>query len=159
MRPTAPIQGVLNLRGSVHPDRVAMAAVAAAAREAGLCSERLDDIRTAVAEACINAMEHGNGNRPELPVEISFGSGAGVFSVSIRDQGHGFAPDTRPHPRLEDQIGGTDPARGWGLFLMQQLADRVEVRSGQCGCQVELSFNFNGNGGAADEQTSAGNRD
>ncbi len=140
MRSTTPMDGLLRIRGSSQPDRVAMAAVSAAAREAGLGRERLDDLKTAVAELCLNALEHGNGNRRDLPMEVRFTSGRGLFSVSVRDHGRGFAPDDYPSPRLEDQIDGTGPTRGWGLFLVRQLADRLDVSSDERGCLVELSF-------------------
>lgn len=117
-----------------------MAAVSAAAREAGISGDRVDDIRTAVAEACLNALEHGNGNRSDLPVEVHFSSEPGAFRVHVRDCGRGFLPAAYPQPRLEDQLEGMGPTRGWGLFLIRQLADRVEVHADDGGCRLAMSF-------------------
>ena len=51
-------------------ERQAMAQVAEAVKELSLPKERLDRLGTAVGEAAMNAMEHGNGYRPDLPVSI-----------------------------------------------------------------------------------------
>ena len=41
-------------------EKVAMNTAASMAELMGFSKERIDDLKTAVAEACINAMEHGN---------------------------------------------------------------------------------------------------
>src|SRR6202011_1822456 len=44
--------------------------VAGTVKDLGLPAQRLERLKTAVAEATMNAIEHGNGNRPEIPVEV-----------------------------------------------------------------------------------------
>ena len=46
-------------------ERIAMECSASFARIGGLVKERIEDLKTAVSEACLNAMEHGNKGRPE----------------------------------------------------------------------------------------------
>ncbi len=41
-------------------EKVAMSTAAAVAKLMGFREDRVEDLKTAVAEACINAMEHGN---------------------------------------------------------------------------------------------------
>ena len=41
-------------------EKVAMSTASAVAKLMGFREERIDDLKTAVAEACINAIEHGN---------------------------------------------------------------------------------------------------
>ena len=41
-------------------EKVAMSTAAAVAKLMGFKPERVEDLKTAVAEACINAIEHGN---------------------------------------------------------------------------------------------------
>ena len=51
-------------------ERLAMERVAEVIKELGLSEQRLERLKTAVAEATMNAMEHGNRYRPEVPVVI-----------------------------------------------------------------------------------------
>ncbi len=84
-------------------------------------------LKSAVAEGVMNAIEHGNQSRPELPVEIRVETAPDRVEVRITDQG-GVAPDLdRPEPNIEAKLAGLDTPRGWGLFLMKRMADRVEV--------------------------------
>jgi anti-sigma regulatory factor (Ser/Thr protein kinase) len=53
--------------GNEHP---AMERVAEAVEELGLLAQRLERLKTAVAEATMNAMEHGSTYRSEVPVVI-----------------------------------------------------------------------------------------
>jgi anti-sigma regulatory factor (Ser/Thr protein kinase) len=62
-------------------ERIALARVADSVAGLGLPPARLDKLKTAVAEATMNAIEHGNGNGngAELPVDVEvFQSGAEV---------------------------------------------------------------------------------
>src|SRR5262245_26103037 len=68
-------------------EREAMERVAAAVAPLGLDERRLDQLKTAVAEATMNAIEHGNDSRPELPVDIEVAAAAGVLTVRITDEG------------------------------------------------------------------------
>jgi hypothetical protein len=51
-------------------ERLALARVAGTVQGRGLSDARLERLKTAVAEATMNAIEHGNGNRAEIPVEV-----------------------------------------------------------------------------------------
>jgi hypothetical protein len=68
-------------------ERRAMAEVAAAVAGLGLEPARLERLKTAVAEATMNAIEHGNQNRPELPVHLRVVADAARLSVFITDLG------------------------------------------------------------------------
>src|SRR5215212_2749739 len=48
-------------------EKVAMATVAAFARRHGIVGEKANDLCTAVAEACVNAIVYGHDGRPESP--------------------------------------------------------------------------------------------
>ena len=52
-------------------ERIAMASSASFAKIGGLAKERIEDLKTAVSEACLNAVEHGNKGRPDARVVIS----------------------------------------------------------------------------------------
>ena len=70
-------------------EREAMARIADAVAPLGLPADRLERLKTAVAEATMNAMEHGNGYDAELPVHLSVTSGSRELTVRITDQGGG----------------------------------------------------------------------
>ncbi len=53
--------------------------------------ERIEDLKTAVAEACLNAMEHGNRDHPDSRVVITMYLGDKDFKVSVMDEGDGMS--------------------------------------------------------------------
>ncbi len=46
-------------------ERIAMQCAASFAKIVGFVPERVEDLKTAVSEACLNAMEHGNKCHPD----------------------------------------------------------------------------------------------
>ena len=77
-------------------ERQAMEQVAAAVAGLDLPADRLERLKTAVGEATMNAMEHGNRYDPDLPVAIRVQTTADELIVSITDHGGGQAiPEAR----------------------------------------------------------------
>ena len=60
----------LILPNAIGHERIAMASLASFAKMHGYSLARIEDLKTAVAEAAINAMEHGNKGRPDAVVNI-----------------------------------------------------------------------------------------
>lgn len=135
-----PLKGSLCLRGGPGTEKVAMAAAAAGGRLAGIPRQRLADIETAVAEACLNAAEHGNKNREKASVRLTFTVARGAFKVVVKDCGCGFNLEDVAVPDIDRQLSDNASPRGWGLYLMRNLADRVRVRPGKASSAVELYF-------------------
>jgi serine phosphatase RsbU (regulator of sigma subunit)/anti-sigma regulatory factor (Ser/Thr protein kinase) len=106
-------------------ERAAAERVAAAVQALGLSEARLDRLRTAVAEATMNAMEHGNSYRADQPVRLRVLVGPEQVLVRISDQGD---PGTEPaeQPDLEAKLAGLQRPRGWGLFLIKAMVDGLE---------------------------------
>ncbi|CAN5513905.1 hypothetical protein BH20ACT18_BH20ACT18_13500 [soil metagenome] len=125
-------------------ERTAMARVAEAVAELDLPARRLDRIPTAVAEATMNAMEHGNRYRPELPVEISVLASEELVRVRITDQGGGGAIAESDAPDLEAKLAGEQTPRGWGLFLIERMVDEMQVQSDETFHTVELGVHLRG---------------
>jgi anti-sigma regulatory factor (Ser/Thr protein kinase) len=111
-------------------ERLAMERVAAVVEELGLSEQRLERLKTAVAEATMNAMEHGNRYRPEVPVVIEVLSSGADLSVRIKNQGgiRDPAPD-KEMPELEAKLEGLQAPRGWGLFLIRNMVDEIYTTS------------------------------
>jgi serine/threonine-protein kinase RsbW len=98
------------------------------AKIVGFLPERVEDLKTAVSEACLNAMEHGNQNRPDKRVLVSMNYKDHVFSVSVMDEGEGMGetPEIPDIPNIENKIENLETPRGLGMFLIKQLVDQVE---------------------------------
>ncbi|MBI4790312.1 MAG: SpoIIE family protein phosphatase [Chloroflexi bacterium] len=118
----------------------AMQQIAAAVRELGLPATRLERLKTAVAETTMNAIEHGNGFRPEIPVQIRVAADEGELVVSIADAGVSRPIPNPETPDLEAKLAGLEPPRGWGLFLIKNLVDDLRVTSDKGHHIVELIF-------------------
>jgi serine/threonine-protein kinase RsbW len=112
-------------------ERVALARVAESVAGLGLPAARLDKLKTAVAEATMNAIEHGNDGRPELPVEVEVCQAGREIFVTISDQGGqnhpGFTETMAEVPDLAQKLNGEQRARGWGLFLIRHMVDAMDV--------------------------------
>ncbi|HUS17600.1 MAG TPA: ATP-binding protein [Chloroflexia bacterium] len=107
-------------------EKIAMATVAAVAARLGIAGERANDLRTAVAEACINAIEYGNGSAAEVPVVVTMSVDEQHLIVDVRDRALGT---TKPHmgKMVDLQNPPTGPHGNMGLFLIQHLVDEVDI--------------------------------
>ena len=118
----------VSLPNKLGYERVAMACSATFAKIVGFLPERVEDLKTAVSEACLNAMEHGNLNRPDRRVLVRMNYGDHVFSVSVMDQGEGMkeTPKIPDDLEIDKKIETLEIPRGIGMFLIKQLVDQVE---------------------------------
>jgi serine/threonine-protein kinase RsbW len=106
-------------------ERIAMACSASFAKIGGLIKERIEDLKTAVSEACLNAMEHGNKRRSDARVVVTMFLGDKDFWVSVKDEGDGI--ENIPQDLdIKRKVENLEPPNGIGLFLIQQLVDQVE---------------------------------
>jgi anti-sigma regulatory factor (Ser/Thr protein kinase) len=113
---------MLDLRLAASPEAVAEARHALDRLGGVVPERRLRDIRLLVSELVTNAVRHaglGTSDVIRLVVDVS----RDALRVEVHDPGAGFEPGP-PAP---------DPARpsGWGLFLVDELADRWGVDSGR----------------------------
>src|SRR5829696_5392683 len=109
-------------------ERLAMEKVAGAIEELRLSEQRLERLKTAVGEATMNAMEHGNKYRAEVPVEVMVLVEDRDLMVRITDRGSGLPPSQgEDAPDLEAKLGGSQTPRGWGMFLIARMVDEVRV--------------------------------
>jgi anti-sigma regulatory factor (Ser/Thr protein kinase) len=109
-------------------ERTALGLVAEAVSGQGLTDDQIARLKTAVAEATMNAIEHGNGNRPELDVDVRVLGGESGVAVTITDCG-GDRPATEPVavPDIDLKLAGVQSPRGWGLFLIKNMVDAMDV--------------------------------
>ena len=113
-------------------EKVAMGTAAAMAKLLGFPAERVEDLKTAVAEACINAIEHGNRGNEKLSVGVVLSAGADELEVKVIDDGSGISKQPAK-PDIDRKMHGEEDPRGMGMFLIQALVDEAEWVAGTDG--------------------------
>ncbi|WP_261553923.1 sensor histidine kinase [Frankia tisae] len=103
------------------------AAATRAARADGLEEDRAGDLELAVHEVATNSIRHGGGRGV-----ARFWSGDGCLICEVTDSG-----------QLADRLAGRrrpdlDLSGGRGLWLVNQLCDLVQLRSGRAGTTVRM---------------------
>lgn len=141
VRPLAAFE-VASTPGGEHEVRRRLQEVLDDAR-AVLPADRRAALETAVAEASMNAIEHGNQSRAELPVEIEVRLEVRLegdtLVVAVTDQGRGGPMPTEvEEPDIEAKLRGEQSPRGWGLFLMRNMVDDLQVLTREGKHTVEL---------------------
>ena len=106
-------------------ERIAMDCSASFAKIFGCPADRIEDLKTVVAEAAMNAMQHGNRGRANAKVTIFMDFKDDIINVAVIDEGNGIR-EFPPKPDIARIIDNMDPPIGFGLFLIKQLADQVE---------------------------------
>jgi serine/threonine-protein kinase RsbW len=113
-------------------EKVAMGTAASVAKLMGFPDERIEDLKTALAEACINAMEHGNQLNDNLCVGVILSASDEALEVKVMDNGSGITK-TPAKPDIDRKIQGEEDPRGMGMFLIQSLVDEAEWVKGSPG--------------------------
>lgn len=110
-------------------ERLALTQVAAAVAGEGIAGRRLERLGTAVTEAIMNAIEHGNGGDPGIAVGVEVLRAGPDILVAVTDSGGGHRPPGRApgEPDLARKLAGEQDPRGWGLFLIRHMVDAVRV--------------------------------
>jgi serine/threonine-protein kinase RsbW len=114
---------------------------AAIAESIRMSPDRIDEVRLAVVEACINALEHSHATDQEVYVTFQVVGMPGdpeKLRIMVHDNGVGFPPELLQEPAAD---GGTQPLRKrkHGLRIMQGLMDEVEIVSGSEGTTIVMS--------------------
>ncbi len=105
-----------------------------------LQGEALERMKTAVSEAVMNAIEHGNRNQPDQPVRVEVETAGRRLLVRVTDYGSGLPIPEITSPNIEAILAGEAKARGWGLFLIRNMCDEVQIINGAGFHTVEMVF-------------------
>lgn len=102
--------------------------------------DRIDEVRMAVVEACINALEHSHSSDQEVFVtfQVLGDPDPEKLRILVKDHGIGFSPDELETPTMADKLKSMRK-RGWGLKIIRGLMDEVEIQSGADGTTVVMS--------------------
>jgi adenylate cyclase len=110
-------------------------AVEAVGELIGMEQDKVEEVKMALIEACINAIEHSQSKEHRL--RIGYRVTPQALHLVIEDQGHGFDVDAAIEKvKLRRESG--DKKRGYGLELMQEFVDKVEISSGEDGTIITL---------------------
>lgn len=105
-----------------------------------MSADRIDEVRMAVVEACINAIEHSRSEDRQVYLTFELlGSGKPTtLRITVRDHGIGFDPDAIEEPIIEDKLKA-ERKRGWGLKIIHGLMDDVAIHSNDRGTTLVMS--------------------
>ena len=101
----------------------------------GIDHDKVDEIKIAIVEACINAFEHSKSE--ERRIDVSFSIDEAGLMISINDGGAGFDMDEAMAKIAEKRSEGIGD-RGWGLTLIHELMDEVSIASLPTGTLVKM---------------------
>ena len=123
-----PSHDLVNLRLAGGPEAASMARRALGRLEDGLDQDTVDIIRLLVSELVTNSVRHAEARAVDMRVQVS----PEQVRLDVTDRGPGFEFVEREH----DQ----DVEGGWGLYLVDRLADRwgISKEGGASRVWVEL---------------------
>jgi len=106
--------------------------------------DRIDEVRMAVVEACINALEHSRSSDQEVFVtfQVLGDPDPEKLRIMVKDHGIGFSSSEVKEEPKGGPMGGKikgPQKRGWGLKIIHGLMDEVEIHSGADGTTVVMS--------------------
>lgn len=112
------------------------AAIQDLAREFAFSQDAINDVSTALVEACSNAIEHGNKFSREKRVRVTLQFNGSTFTASVLDEGGGFdfqslLDDDSPPDMMSE--------RGRGLIIMKAFTDDLRFSCNDEGMLVELT--------------------
>ena len=94
-----------------------------------ISNHKKERMKTAIAEATMNAMEHGNRFQAEDPVIIQVLVSKVQIIIKVMDLGDINAIPDAEFPDIEAKLAGKQSPRGWGLFLIRHMTDEMYVYS------------------------------
>jgi serine/threonine-protein kinase RsbW len=133
----------LHLPNILGAEKEAIKKAVIIAENLGFARDRIEDLKTALAEACINAIEHGNKFDQNKKVRVTLAANNKSLEVIVHDEGEGIDPKKIPTKRVRDD--GFPCRRGYGVFLMSNLMNEFyfEKNPGK-GNNVKMLMHLNG---------------
>lgn len=110
----------------------------ALAQSINLKADKVDEIKMAIIEACLNSFEHSKSK--DQMVHVRFMVLPKELHIIVRDNGRGFDPVTVKKPDIQEIMSNPQQRkRGWGLKIIESLMDSVDVRSDANGTQIIMT--------------------
>jgi len=128
MRPPGNRVVELKIPSELGYEKIAREAVATVARRLNFGEEKIEDIKTAISEACTNAIRYGSGGDSRMKVVVVLTADDDKLDILIKDPGVSGAPpdaDNVGIPDIGGMVIGQERMGGMGLFLIQNLVDEA----------------------------------
>jgi serine/threonine-protein kinase RsbW len=126
MRPPGNRVVELKIPSELGYEKIAREAVATVARRLDFGEEKIEDIKTAISEACTNAIRYGSGGDSRMKVVVVLTADETKLDILIKDPGISGAPPANVTiPDIDGMVMGTDRMGGMGLFLIRNLVDEA----------------------------------
>lgn len=119
-------------------ERVVRASAAEVGRAIGFSAERVEDLTLAISEAVSNAIDHGSRRVAGSLVAVVFEIDGEKLEIRISDQGAGIERLDLSRRVVEEQNLDGGQLRGFGMYLISELVDDLEVSSSQRGTVLTL---------------------
>ncbi len=100
----------------------------------GLDQDKIEEVKIALIEACINAFEHSKSL--ERRIDLNFQITDRGLRVLISDGGEGFNIAEAQARIAEKREKGLP--RGWGLTLMGELMDEMDIDTSEGGTLITM---------------------
>ena len=135
----SPASQEVNLTLPIRPNMEMTASKTATslAESMGMSADKVDEVRMAVVEACINAFEHSRADDGRVYITFQVNQQNEVLQITVEDNGIGFEPEELETPRIEDKLKAARK-RGWGIQIIKGLMDEVDIQSSGRGTSVVM---------------------
>jgi len=117
----------LKIPSELGYEKIAREAVATVARRLNFTDEKIEDIKTAVAEACTNAIRYGSGADARMKVVVLLTADEDKLDILIKDPGSAGSPPAAfiDIPDIRGMVAGEKRMGGMGLYIIQELVDEA----------------------------------
>jgi len=126
------------LRSELGQEKIVSADLARILAEYQVRPARMEEVATAVCEACLNAFEHGNRLNRNRQVEVRMKMTGRNCLFRVYDEGGGF--DYAPLSDEQAARHQRPDSRGWGLLFISSFADRLCAGIDSGRFYIELLF-------------------
>ena len=132
---TEQVRREVTLNIPIHPNMELVAAHTASiiAEIMDFEETHIDEIQLAIIETCINAFEHSNSR--DSKVTVTYVLTDDELQLKITDHGTGFGAEQTNLLTGEARARAMQK-RGWGLEIIREMMDEVEIDSGEEGTTI-----------------------
>lgn len=116
----------LRIPSELGYEKIAREAVATVARRLNFGEDKIEDIKTAISEACTNAIRYGSGSDARMKVVVVLTADEEKLDILIKDPGAGGSPPIDINiPDINGMIEGKARFGGMGLYIIRELVDEA----------------------------------
>jgi serine/threonine-protein kinase RsbW len=116
----------LRIPSELGYEKIAREAVATVARRMSFDEAKTEDIKTAVSEACTNAIRYGAGADARMKVVVILTADEDKLDILIKDPGATGTPSYEVDiPDINGMVEGSKRLGGMGLYIIRELVDEA----------------------------------